>query len=202
MKRLKAEATRTPKRVTDAAERPTVDHTYRHYKGDLYTVESIAFHHETREEMVVYRSLNKGWHNVRPVHGTETDPDGWLNPVKDEHGNARMRFEPTIVVLLLEEKDGTWTAMCQASADMRAVRGKTIADAQAAVRHQWENPLPLRFPKDFPILDRQFVPMMNHGKLHEIDPRFTWFVLDHKARDQDLRDAIQEGLQGLRDEEG
>lgn len=41
---------------------------YKHYKGDYYIVEDIAFHSETLEKMVVYRQLygeNKLW--VRPL---------------------------------------------------------------------------------------------------------------------------------------
>ena len=30
---------------------------YKHFKGDLYLVEDIAIHSETREKYVVYRSL-------------------------------------------------------------------------------------------------------------------------------------------------
>ena len=30
---------------------------YRHFKGDLYLVEDIAIHSETREKYVVYRAL-------------------------------------------------------------------------------------------------------------------------------------------------
>ena len=40
---------------------------YKHYKGDLYIVEDIAYNSETEEKMVVYRALygdNKLW--VRP----------------------------------------------------------------------------------------------------------------------------------------
>lgn len=42
---------------------------YKHYKGDLYLVEDIAYHSETNEKMVVYRALyddNKVW--VRPYN--------------------------------------------------------------------------------------------------------------------------------------
>ena len=40
---------------------------YRHFKGDYYLVQDIAYHSETGEKMVVYRALygnNKLW--VRP----------------------------------------------------------------------------------------------------------------------------------------
>ena len=42
---------------------------YRHFKGDYYLVEDIAYHSETCEKMVVYRALygdNKLW--VRPYN--------------------------------------------------------------------------------------------------------------------------------------
>jgi len=42
---------------------------YRHFKGDYYLVEDVAFHSETGEKMVVYRALygdNKLW--VRPYN--------------------------------------------------------------------------------------------------------------------------------------
>ena len=41
---------------------------YKHFKGDLYIVEDLAFDSETEEEMVVYRALygeNLLW--VRPL---------------------------------------------------------------------------------------------------------------------------------------
>lgn len=40
---------------------------YRHFKGDYYLVEEIATHSETREKMVIYRTLyGEGKLYVRP----------------------------------------------------------------------------------------------------------------------------------------
>ena len=33
---------------------------YRHYKGDLYLVEDIAYHSETQDKLVIYRALYYG----------------------------------------------------------------------------------------------------------------------------------------------
>jgi hypothetical protein len=73
-------------------DEPRVGQVYRHYKGDLYTVEGFAFHHETREKLVLYRSHLNGWVNARPLLGTASDPDGWLSPVRDFLGNELPRF--------------------------------------------------------------------------------------------------------------
>jgi hypothetical protein len=62
---------------------------YEHYKGDRYTATGLAYHHETRELFVVYRSHAKKSLNIRPLRGSAADPDGWLTP-KD--GRERFRF--------------------------------------------------------------------------------------------------------------
>lgn len=58
---------------------------YKHYKGDLYLVEDIAYHSETGEKMVIYRALygdNRLW--CRPY-------DMFLDEVNKN--NQKYRFE-------------------------------------------------------------------------------------------------------------
>ena len=41
---------------------------YRHFKGDLYLVEGIVLHSETKEKLVLYRALyGSGLRYVRPL---------------------------------------------------------------------------------------------------------------------------------------
>jgi hypothetical protein len=72
---------------------PKAGEVYRHYKGDLYTVLHVAKHHDTRVALVVYLSHSLGTVNVRPLWGTEADPDGWFNPPDPA---TRHRFERVV----------------------------------------------------------------------------------------------------------
>jgi len=38
-------------------ERIKIKGIYKHYKGDLYLVEDIIYHSETKEKMIAYRAL-------------------------------------------------------------------------------------------------------------------------------------------------
>ena len=55
---------------------------YQHYKGGLYEVIDIAFHSETNEEMVLYKSLKNNTLWVRPLtmFFENVDIDGELKP--------------------------------------------------------------------------------------------------------------------------
>ncbi len=59
----------------------TVGKTYRHYKGNIYKIISIAKHSETTEEMIVYQSVKTGDTWVRPIK--------MWNEIVDEKGTLR-----------------------------------------------------------------------------------------------------------------
>lgn len=56
--------------------KPTVGEYYRHYKGGLYKIISLAVHSETLEEMVVYYNVDHKSTWVRPL-------SIWNEPTKD-----------------------------------------------------------------------------------------------------------------------
>lgn len=52
---------------------------YRHYKGDLYLVEDIAYHSETQDKLVIYRALygnNKLWARPYDMFLEEVNKNG------------------------------------------------------------------------------------------------------------------------------
>lgn len=52
---------------------------YKHYKGDLYLVEDIAYHSENQEKLVVYRALygeNKLWVRTYEMFVEEVNKNG------------------------------------------------------------------------------------------------------------------------------
>lgn len=53
--------------MKEVKEYPEIGKTYKHYKGGLYSVITMATHTETNEPMVVYKSLLFGSIYVRPL---------------------------------------------------------------------------------------------------------------------------------------
>jgi len=58
-----------------------VGKVYRHYKGNMYTVQDIALHTETKEQLVVYKELKAGgqgqtWARPRAMFEEEIEVDG------------------------------------------------------------------------------------------------------------------------------
>lgn len=53
--------------MTDYKMLPEPGRAYRHFKGGLYEFLTMATHSETKEELVVYRSMHYGTVYARPL---------------------------------------------------------------------------------------------------------------------------------------
>ena len=58
-----------------------VGKTYKHYKGNIYKIISLAKHSETTEDMIVYQSVKSGDIWVRPMK--------MWNEIIDNNGTLR-----------------------------------------------------------------------------------------------------------------
>lgn len=65
---------------------PEPHRLYRHYKGGLYEFISMAIHSETKEELVIYKSIHYGTVHARPL-------EQWFQEIPDtETSTQRHRF--------------------------------------------------------------------------------------------------------------
>ncbi len=62
--------------MTKEVRKLKIHGVYRHFKGDLYLIEGIIYHSETKEKMVAYRALygdNKLWCRPYDMFMSEVD---------------------------------------------------------------------------------------------------------------------------------
>ncbi|MCL2229241.1 MAG: DUF1653 domain-containing protein [Firmicutes bacterium] len=65
---------------------------YRHYQGGIYEVVSMAFHSETMEELVVYRTIEK---DIRDKYEYFVHPAKTWNTIVNMNTKTR-RYEPVM----------------------------------------------------------------------------------------------------------
>lgn len=66
---------------------PEIGSSYRHYKGGLYEVITMATHTETNEALVIYKSLYFGSIHARPL-------DQWFEVIEISEDLSTHRFTP------------------------------------------------------------------------------------------------------------
>lgn len=83
--------------------RPLPQQIYRHFKGNMYQVQSIAYHSETGEEMVVYQALYGDYrYYVRPLAMFIEEVDRQKYP----NENQKYRFE-LVDITTLEKRSNS-----------------------------------------------------------------------------------------------
>ncbi len=125
-------------------ERPKPQELYRHFKGNLYQIVTIATHSETREEMVVYQALYGDYKvYVRPLDMFMSEVDRKKYPDVAQ----KMRFEKVTPSMSRDTGAATEKETVKAQEEPKKTVERNVVTLQRASENVPETSSAVRVPR-------------------------------------------------------